>query len=596
MKNAKLLLWAGLLFIGTMAHAQTARLQVIHNAADPAADSVDVYVNGTRLLDNFRFRTATPFINVPAGVPVNIGVAPANSNSVQDTIKNFLVSFVQNRKYVAIANGVLSTNGFAPNPNGRNITFTLFASDNMRETGSSRYMVDLNAFHGATDAPTVDVVVRGQNTPLINNATYGDFSGYKSVYPSSYVLDVTPGNDNRTIVASFRANLTGLRGGAAVVFASGFLTPSANSNGRPFGLFAALPNGTVVELPKITTARLQVIHNAADPAADSVDVYVNGTRLLDNFKFRSATPFVDVPAGVPVNIGVAGPNSISVQDTIKNFVVTFTGGKTYVAVANGVLNPLQFASNPNGRSIAFTLFARDGIRERGVARFLTDLIVVHGSTDAPTVDVKVRGLNFLPLVNNLTYGDFSHYLSLPPLRYTLNITPGNSNTVVASFVADLRGLGGAAAVVFASGFLDPSSNQNGPAFGLFAALPSGQVVALPSASATSGPLEGDEQLALSKNGEDEFGLNVPAEFALSQNYPNPFNPSTTISYALASPEFVSLKVYNMLGQEMATLVNEQKAAGRYTVNLDASGFASGTYIYRLQAGSFVDTRKLSVLK
>jgi len=590
--NVKLLLWAGLLSFGAMAHAQIARLQVIHNAADPVADSVDVYVNGTRLLDNFRFRTATPFINVPAGVPVNIGVAPGNSNSVQDTIKNFRVSFVQNRKYVAIANGVLSTTDFAPNPNGRNITFTLFASDNMREIGSSRRMVDLNAFHGATDAPTVDILVRGQNTPLINNATYGDFSGYKSVYPSSYVLDVTPGNDNRTIVASFRADLTGLRGGAAVVFASGFLNPATNRNGRPFGLFAALPNGTVVELPKITIARLQVIHNAADPAADSVDVYVNGTRLLDNFKFRRATPFIDVPAGVPVNIGVAGPNSISVQDTIKNFVFTFTGAKTYVAVANGVLNPSQFASNPNGRSIAFTLFAKDGIRERGVVRFLTDLIVVHGSTDAPTVDVKVRGLNFLPLVNNLTYGDFSHYLSVPPIRYTLNITPGNSNTVVASFVADLRGLGGAAAVVFASGFLDPSRNQNGPAFGLFAALPNGQIVALPPAG--SDESDGTDSPALAKSGESE--QNGPAEFALSQNYPNPFNPSTTISYALPNPEFVSLKVYGILGQEMATLVNEQKAAGRYTVTLDASGFASGTYVYRLQAGSFVATRKLSVLK
>ena len=93
------------------------------------------------------------------------------------------------------------------------------------------------------------------------------------------------------------------------------------------------------------TARLQVIHNAADPAAVSVDIYLDGTLLLDNFGFRDATPFIDAPAGTPINIGVAGPNSTSVSDTIKNFTVTLTENETYVAIANGVLDPGSFATN-----------------------------------------------------------------------------------------------------------------------------------------------------------------------------------------------------------------------------------------------------------
>jgi len=89
---------------------------------------------------------------------------------------------------------------------------------------------------------------------------------------------------------------------------------------------------------------------------------------------------------------------------------------------------------------------------------------------------------------------------------------------------------------------------------------------------------------------------VPDEFALSQNYPNPFNPSTTIRYELPHASRVSLKVYNTLGQEVATLVNETKSAGVYTVQFDAANLASGVYFYRLQAGDFVEVMKLVLLR
>jgi hypothetical protein len=89
---------------------------------------------------------------------------------------------------------------------------------------------------------------------------------------------------------------------------------------------------------------------------------------------------------------------------------------------------------------------------------------------------------------------------------------------------------------------------------------------------------------------------VPREFVLAQNYPNPFNPSTTIRYELPHASRVSLKVYNTLGLEVATLVNETKPAGVYTAQFDAANLASGVYFYRLQAGNFVVTKKLILLR
>jgi hypothetical protein len=90
--------------------------------------------------------------------------------------------------------------------------------------------------------------------------------------------------------------------------------------------------------------------------------------------------------------------------------------------------------------------------------------------------------------------------------------------------------------------------------------------------------------------------NVSAQYSLTQNYPNPFNPSTVISYQLPAGSFVTLKVYDILGREVATLVNEVKPPGTYTVRFDASGLASGVYVYRLTAGDFVQTCKMLVIK
>jgi len=97
-------------------------------------------------------------------------------------------------------------------------------------------------------------------------------------------------------------------------------------------------------------------------------------------------------------------------------------------------------------------------------------------------------------------------------------------------------------------------------------------------------------------GTGNSGKLVPDNFYLSQNYPNPFNPVTKIKYGLAKNSFVSLKVFDVLGREIKTLVNAQMNAGEYIVDFNGSDLPSGTYFYRLETGSFTDTKKLILLK
>ena len=102
-------------------------------------------------------------------------------------------------------------------------------------------------------------------------------------------------------------------------------------------------------------------------------------------------------------------------------------------------------------------------------------------------------------------------------------------------------------------------------------------------------------VVVSVDEEDDFKL-MPYEFKLSQNYPNPFNPSTTIKWQQPELEFVTLNIYDLLGNEIATLVNKELTAGNHETVFDASRFSSGVYFYQLKAGSFVQTKKMILLK
>lgn len=236
----------------TAAFAQTADVQVIHNSPDPGASMVDIYINAgdTPAIDNFEFRAATPVLELPAGVELVIGVAPGNSAGPDDVIANFPVTLMAGGRYLVMATGVLDTS-LPSNPDGLDTAFTLAIFDDLT-TMAPGGTCNLLAYHGAPDAPTVDVQVRGGDI-LVDDLAYGSFDGYLNAPAVDLVLEVTPGMDNDTVVAAYDAPLSALDGAGAVVFASGFLT-AKDGHLAAFGLFVALPDGTVIPLNQASVA------------------------------------------------------------------------------------------------------------------------------------------------------------------------------------------------------------------------------------------------------------------------------------------------------------------------------------------------------
>ncbi|MCH8494677.1 MAG: DUF4397 domain-containing protein, partial [Balneolales bacterium] len=522
-----------------MASAQTtadigedgpAFVQIVHNSADPAAAEVDIYLNGGPLLENFAFRDATEFLELEADVLYEIAVAPGGSNSVADALATFEVTLAANTSYVVVASGVLDPSNFADNPDDTEIGFNLEIIANVQQEASSTDDVIINVFHGATDAPAVDILARAE-TPitLVPNAAYTDAATI-TVDPAEYILDINVAGTSTT-AASFDADLSGAGGAAVTVLASGFLNVEANQYGEQFGLLAVFADGSTALLPA-RTAQAQIIHNSADPGAEMVDIYVNGALALDGFAFRDATPFIEFPARLTHFVAVAPPNSESVEDAIATFELSIPEGANWQVVANGVLDPSEFASNPADISTAFDLFVLPMAREEAESGSGVDFRVFHGATDAPAVDVRLADGGAV-LVDDISYQEFSDYLNVAADMYEIDITAaGNGSAVVASYGLDISSLDGGSALILASGFLDPADNQNGEAFELLVVLASGDSFILPLSTS----IDSDMNTA-------------PVAFEFQGNYPNPFNPTTNIQFSVPNTADVSLTVYDLLGRQ-----------------------------------------------
>jgi len=281
----------------------TARIQVIHNSP---GSKVDVYLNDEKILDDFVFRTATPFLDVPANVNLEVVVASENSISSADGFAAFQYNLTEDQRYIIVANGVPPGN-IAFN---LNTAFNLEVFDMAQETVSDEN-VGILFFNGAPNGPEVDLLVDGN--PFFDNVAYGEFFGYLEASAEDFIFSLTPSNDNSNLLEKYSEDFNFWKGQTLVIFTSGFFSgvfPSLET-------WAALSNGG--------TFPLNVLHNIVAPNTNTLHS-INSGGTLETYP-NPARDFLNIKMDLEkeATVEIAIYNNIGQQVAQKNFGEMYEG-------------------------------------------------------------------------------------------------------------------------------------------------------------------------------------------------------------------------------------------------------------------------------
>jgi hypothetical protein len=562
-----------------------AYVQVIHNSASP---TVDIYLDGGLAVEDFAYRTATPVLELPTSFTV--GIAPAGGNIIAE----FPFELEADGSYVVVATGLLGDDATPFDLAAAGTTFGASSDD----------LVGLEVYHGSTDAPAVDIWA--DDAPLLTDFSYGDFSGFVEVPAADYTLGVAPAGGD--IIAAFTAPLSGLGGGSAVAFASGFLS----GDDPAFGLFAALADGTVLELPALAqdcagdwggTAVEDCLGECNGDAVEDVCGVCEGSSTDISECDESAFGCTDESAcnydsDAAIDDGsclyACAPLITSISDVPND-----QGGRVYLTFSAS-----DYDTNAPERDQLYTVERQDaGVwvvvmsgAGYGAEEYTYEVSTLYNQTD------EMSGITNFRVIAAMEQGtwisDIGEGTSID------NIAPSAPADLMADVDNELNSvslsweasndfdfdvyeiykndifLAATSETMYFDEDVDQSQDWT---YSIYAVDVNGNMSEASIQEVMSEALDNDE-------------IAGPGSFMLHDCYPNPFNPKANISFDVPSYSKVMLSIYNTRGVLVQELVNDFMSPGNYVMTWDAEGYSSGVYFVRMVSEGYVESQKIMLVK
>lgn len=327
------------------------------------------------------------------------------------------------------------------------------------------------------------------------------------------------------------------------------------------------------------TAKVQFINNSADPALHNVDIRISGELTAsdyDDLEFRYATATIDLPAGMPINITVNDPSSTDDSEPLfsEEDMILIPGG-SYIMTVQGIVSETGY--NPGSDVAPVNLNITNGVLNSNPSPNNTYLAFLNGSTDSPSIDIVKQYNGTGVLTEGLAYGDIDGYANESTINTTWAVYESGSSDIYASFNASLAdfNFGGKGIVVFASGFYDPSQNNDGPAFGLFGVTSEGGML-IPFENVT-----GIEN------------VNASGSFVV---YPNPSTENFNIDFELMNAQSVEISLTNLLGQKVKSISLGMQNSGFNKTAISTDGISPGFYLMDITFGESRTTTKVQLLR
>jgi hypothetical protein len=417
-----------LLAVGSMGvaaqdmEAENAMVRVLHGSPD--APAVDVYANGSAVLEGVPFGAISEYMEVPSDTDIQIQVVAAGADPADGAVIDATLSFAAGSMTTVAATNTLE-----------NIEAQVISDEPAPVVDQTQVRV----VHLSADAPAVDVAVDGGDV-VVENLAYPDATDYLTLPAGEYDLEIRA---TGTEDVAFDIDPLMLDAGVSYsAFAIGSLAD---------GSFMVLPAVDAASQEAPTSAMVRVLHGSPD--APAVDVYANGSAVLEGVPFGAISDYLEVPADTDIQIQVVAAGADPADGAVIDATLSFAGGSMTTVAATNTLENIE---------------AQVISDEPAPTAEEAQIRVVHLSADSPAVNIGPDGEP--PLIRRLAYPDATEYLTVPAGEYDLEVRPAGE---------------GRATVVYD---IDPLTLEAGTSYSAFAigSLADGTFTVLPAVDASAG--------------------------------------------------------------------------------------------------------------